>query len=1335
MTTNVRVRPGRPYPLGATWDGSGVNFALFSAHATRVELCLFDPSGAEEVERLTLPEYTDEVWHGYLPDAAPGLVYGYRVHGPYRPDEGHRFNPNKLLLDPYAKQLAGTFRWTNAHFGYRIGSGREDLSFDRRGNAQDMLKAVVIDSAFTWGEERRPNTPWERTVILETHVKGYTEQHPDVPEGQRGTYAGLAHPAIIDHLTRLGVTAVELLPIHGFLDDSHLLEGGRRNYWGYNSLTFFAPEQRYYAGPGRLAEFKTMVRRLHDAGIEVILDVVYNHTAEGNHLGPTLSFKGIDNASYYRLVKDNPRYYDDVTGTGNSVNTAHPMVLKLVLDSLRYWYEEMRVDGFRFDLATVLGRGDKGWDAAGGFFYAVRQDPVLSHARLIAEPWDIGGYQLGGHGPGWAEWNDRYRDTVRAFWRGDENVTGQLASRFAGSADIFNHQGRRPWSSVNFVTAHDGFNLQDLVSYNDKHNDANGEGNRDGHDHNLSWNCGAEGDTDDPEILDLRGRQKRNMLATLLFSQGTPMLLGGDEIGNAQDGNNNVYCQDNPIGWVNWDEVDTDDLLFSQFVARLVRLRQQHPVLRRNRFVEGHEVSAEGLKDLTWLAAEGGEMTAERWGEGLRRTLGIMFCAAAGEDIELHDPDARDETMLLLMNADPEPKDFVLPPLPGATGWQRLLDTVDPTIAAGGRTFDCGEAYPMEARTLVLMIATGEVTQMRQHSETSRHIMPYGAEVTEGGRVRFRLWAPGVPTLQVSLGEGEETVDLDMPAQNDGWFELVTDQAVAGTRYRYRLPDGMAVPDPASRAQAGDVNDPSLVVDPRSFVWKNVRWRGRPWSEAVIYQLHVGAFTEEGTFDGVRRRLGYLADLGVTAIQLLPIADFSGTRNWGYDMVLPYAPDRAYGPPEALKLLVDEAHGHGIMVFLDVIYNHFGPDGNYLHTYAPDMFRKDVPTPWGEAIDYRLPPVREFVVENALFWMEEYRVDGLRLDAVHAIVDEAGGDHLLHELARRVRDRFGRHRYVHLVLENEDNSAALLERDGAESRLYDAQWNDDFHHAAHVALSGEDEAYYKDYTGDPVALLGKALAEGFVYQGEAMPYRGSERGEPSAHLPPTGFVNFLQNHDQIGNRAFGDRLAGIADSAAVEALTAILLLSPAIPMLFMGEEWGTKRPFRFFTDFHDQLADAVREGRRKEFAKFKAFADEDARASIPDPNAEQTFLDSKLDWAEAEVDPYVERFDVVRDLLAIRRKEIVPRLAGTEAGGVFARLGGHGLRVDWRLGDGSRLALVANLGSEPLVGAERPPGDLLYALGADAVDELVQGGLPAWGVVFHLARGAAADGPSDGKPA
>ena len=621
-----RLREGLPFPLGATWDGLGVNFALFSSYATKVELCLFDNDGRRELERVELPEYTDEVWHGYLPDARPGTVYGYRVYGPYEPMAGHRFNPNKLLLDPYAEMLVGQLCWSDAHFGYRIGSSKEDLSFDRRDSAAGMPKCRVVDPAFTWGNTQPPRVPWERTIFYETHVRGYTMLHPAVPHELRGTFSGLAHDAVVRYIKSLGVTAIELLPIHAFVDDRHLLDRGLRNFWGYNSIGFFAPHPRYMAT--LLAnEFKQMLAHFHEAGIEVILDVVYNHTAEGNEKGPTLSFKGIDNTSYYKLRPDNPRYYINDTGSGNTLNLSHPRVLQMVTDSLRFWATEMRVDGFRFDLATILGREPYGFDEGGGFLDSCRQDPVLSGVKLIAEPWDIGpgGYQVGHFPPGWAEWNDRYRDTVRAFWKGDEGKLPDLASRLTGSSDFFNRRGRKSWASVNFITAHDGFTLNDLVSYDDKHNEANGEGNRDGHSDNHSWNHGVEGPTDDPEIRALRERQMRNMLATLLLSQGTPMILAGDEFGRSQCGNNNSYAQDSEISWIRWDEINDGNRALIEFVRQLIALRQALPLLRRSRFFVGEHNPELDIKDVSWLTPAGAEMGIEQWHDPRARCLGVLL--------------------------------------------------------------------------------------------------------------------------------------------------------------------------------------------------------------------------------------------------------------------------------------------------------------------------------------------------------------------------------------------------------------------------------------------------------------------------------------------------------------------------------------------------------------------------------------------------------------------------------------------------------------------------------------------------------------------------------------
>ena len=695
-----RVREGSPYPLGATWDGLGVNFALFSAHATKVELCLFDREGRRELERIELPEYTDEVWHGYVPDARPGTMYGYRVHGPFEPRAGHRFNPNKLLIDPYAKHLVGPLRWSDAHFGYRIGSSRNDLSFDRRDSAPGMPKCVVVDPAVTWGKERAPAVPWDSTIIYEAHVRGYTMRHPAVPPQYRGTFAGMAQQEVVEYIRSLGITAVELLPIHTFIDDRHLLEKGLRNYWGYNSIGFFAPDPRYLAS-GAIYEFKEMVARFHEAGIEVILDVVYNHTAEGNEMGPTLSFKGIDNASYYRLAPD-PRYYINDTGTGNTLNLSHPRVLQMVNDSLRYWVTEMHVDGFRFDLATILGREPHGFDEGGGFLDSCRQDPVLSRVKLIAEPWDCGpgGYQVGGFPPGWAEWNDTFRDTVRAYWKGDEGKLPELAARMTGSSDLFNRRGRKPWASVNFITAHDGFTLRDLVSYNDKHNEANGEGNKDGHSNNLSWNHGVEGPTDDPEIRELRLQQMHNLMATLLFSKGTPMIMAGDEFGRTQHGNNNAYCQDNEISWIDWEGIDDEGYELMEYTRRLIALRQSHPLLRRQRFLTGVFNPELGVKDATWITPAGIEKTTEQWQDPLARCLGLLLDGRA-QATGIRKA-ASDATLLLIVNAYHDVVPFTLPQVVGGSQWLKLLDTGE-TERVEVSTCRNGDEIPIAGRSLLLL--------------------------------------------------------------------------------------------------------------------------------------------------------------------------------------------------------------------------------------------------------------------------------------------------------------------------------------------------------------------------------------------------------------------------------------------------------------------------------------------------------------------------------------------------------------------------------------------------------------------------------------------------------
>ena len=695
-----RITEGRSHPLGATWDGLGVNFALFSANATKVELCLFDANGENE-ERVELPEYTDEVWHGYLPECRPGTVYGFRVHGPYEPQNGHRFNPHKLLMDPYAKAVVGQLEWAPELFGYEIGAEGDDLSFDTRDSANFMPKCRVIDPAFTWGRDRPPSVPWEQTVLYETHVRGYTVRHPAVPEELRGTYAGLATKSVIDYIRSLGVTSVELLPIHMFLNDDYLVQKKMVNYWGYNSINFFSPVRRYAHNPDfAFSEFKEMVARFHDGGLEVILDVVYNHTAEGNERGSTLSFKGIDNASYYRLLPNDKRYYINDTGTGNTLNLSHPRVLQMVTDSLRYWVQEMHVDGFRFDLGTILAREPHGFDEQSGFLRACRQDPVLSSVKMIAEPWDCGpgGYQVGGFPPGWAEWNDTYRDTVRDFWRGEASAAA-LAPKLCASADKFDHKGRRPWSSVNFLTAHDGFTLNDIVTYNDKHNEANGEDNNDGSSSNRSWNCGFEGPSGDVEINLLRERQIRNLMGTLLLSQGTPMILAGDEFGRTQGGNNNAYCQDSEISWLDWDLQDKGQGLI-RFVRRLTDMRRRFPILRRMLFMTGAYNEELGVKDVTWINASGREMTPEDWSDTSMNCFGMMMDGRAqSSGIRRR---GTETTLLAIFNAHFDVVGFTMPACAGGDTWALRIDTNRP-FEEYTDVFKEGEEYVVTGRSLLLL--------------------------------------------------------------------------------------------------------------------------------------------------------------------------------------------------------------------------------------------------------------------------------------------------------------------------------------------------------------------------------------------------------------------------------------------------------------------------------------------------------------------------------------------------------------------------------------------------------------------------------------------------------
>jgi glycogen operon protein len=686
-----RLEPGSPYPLGATWDGLGTNFAVFSAHAQRIDLCLFDPQGKRQIANYTLPEFTDEVWHGYLPNAQVGLLYGYRAYGPYEPQNGYRFNSNKLLLDPYARRIAGELRWSDALFGHRVNSPRADLSFDRRDSAPGMLKGVVTDESFNWADDRPPNVPWSDTVIYEAHVRGLTMLCEDVQTNERGTFAALSDPKIIDHLRRLGITAVELLPIHTFVQDRTLLEKGLRNYWGYNTLGFFAIEPRYLSEQSN-HEMRVAVRRLHAAGIEVILDVVYNHTAEGSEMGPTLSFRGLDNSSYYRLVPDNPRYCINETGTGNTLNLTNSRVLQMVMDSLRYWVTTYHVDGFRFDLGVTLGRETYGFDASGGFFDALRQDPVLSRVKLISEPWDVGpgGYQLGHHPPGFAEWNDRFRDSIRRFWRGDTQQRAEFAARLAGSSDLFDRHARRPWASVNYAASHDGYTLADVVSYVEKHNEANGEDNRDGHNGNYSANWGAEGPTDDPKINETRARVQRGLLATVFFSHGTPMLLAGDEVGRTQRGNNNAYCQDNEISWLDWAQAQSPQgEALARYVARLLRIRHENPVLRCRHFLHGKEEPLPGILDIAWFDTHGEIISPESWNDPQKRLFAVR--RAAKND------DGRVAILTLFLNPSENDRVFRLPTQNVST--RLLIDSATPDNEESDVT---AEEITVVARSAVL---------------------------------------------------------------------------------------------------------------------------------------------------------------------------------------------------------------------------------------------------------------------------------------------------------------------------------------------------------------------------------------------------------------------------------------------------------------------------------------------------------------------------------------------------------------------------------------------------------------------------------------------------------
>jgi isoamylase len=701
--TRLKIYPGGPYPLGATWDGSGVNFALYADNATDVELCLFgDKSDEIETVKIKITERSHHIWHVYLPEVKPGQLYGYRVHGKYDPTNGHRYNPCKLLIDPYAKAIAGTIDWNDALFGYEVGHPDEDLSYSETDSAAFIPKSVVTDHHFDWENDRAPKIPYHKTIIYETHVKGFTQLHPEIPNEIRGTYAALAHPVTIKYLRDLGITAVELMPVHHFVADRHLKEKGLTNYWGYNTIGFFAPDARYSSSGvlgEQVVEFKEMVKQMHRAGIEVILDVVYNHTAEGNHMGPTLSFKGIDNVSYYRLMEDK-RYYMDYTGTGNTLNANLPHVLRLMMDSLRYWIQEMHVDGFRFDLASTLARELHEVNRLSAFFDIIHQDPTISQVKLIAEPWDVGegGYQVGKFPQDWAEWNGKYRDCIRDYWRGADSMLGEFAARITGSPDLYQNDYRHPTASINFITAHDGFTLEDLVSYNEKHNEANGEDNMDGESYNRSWNCGVEGPTDDPLIIELRKRQKRNFITTLFLSQGVPMLVAGDEIGRTQLGNNNAYCQDNEISWVDWEKADHE---FLTYVKKVIQLVKKHPTFCRRRWFQGQPIKGLGLEDIGWFLPDGTEMTEEHWNNDFAKSLAIYLNGRGLHTVGPKGENIIDDNFYLIFNAHHEPLEFTLPRTRYGKRWQKVLDTSLPNHEE--ETYLAKESVMAEGRSIIVL--------------------------------------------------------------------------------------------------------------------------------------------------------------------------------------------------------------------------------------------------------------------------------------------------------------------------------------------------------------------------------------------------------------------------------------------------------------------------------------------------------------------------------------------------------------------------------------------------------------------------------------------------------
>ncbi len=1276
---NLEVLPGQSYPLGAKWDGKGVNFALFSENATGVELCLFRNVGEQkESARIKLTERTHHIWHAYIVGLKPGQLYGYRVYGPFDPAAGHRFNPNKLLLDLYAKAISGPINWSDALFGYILNHKEADLSFNNADSAAYMPKSVVVDTCYDWEGDVSPNIPYYKTIIYEMHVRGFTKLNNNLPPEIRGTYAAIAMPEVIDYLLSLGITAVELMPAHHFVSDRHLVDKRLTNYWGYNSIGFFAPDS-CYASSGicgeQVKEFKDMVKALHRAGIEVILDVVFNHTAEGNQMGPTISFRGIDNLSYYRLVAENKRFYMDYTGTGNTLNMMNPSVLRIIMDSLRYWIQEMHVDGFRFDLAAALARELHEVDQLGAFFDIIHQDPVISQVKLIAEPWDLGegGYQVGKFPTGWSEWNGKYRDCIRTYWKSHDNTLGEFAIRFTGSSDLYSDSRRLPTASINFVTCHDGFTLEDLVSYNQKHNEANHEDNRDGESHNKSWNCGAEGPTKDTDILILRNRQKRNFLATLFLSMGVPMLLAGDECGRTQRGNNNAYCQDNEISWLDWENMDTE---LCEFTRKLIKLRKRHPVFSSPNWFQGKPIKGKGLTDIAWFLPDGEEMLEDDWNKSYAKSLGIFL---NGQGINARDQKGKkitDDNFYIIFNAHYEPLTFFLPDKKWGNPWHKIFDTSDTFVEENELYYSSGDQIYVEGRSVVLFRHSSlkdKTTGLSNEFDINKKKL--GVSFTENAG-EVLLWAPFAKSIEIDV-LSPKNIKIPLKKQDDGYWWLSSDFIKKGSLYQFIIDNKESRPDPASVSQPSGVHAPSHAVDLCDFKWEDKKWQNIPLSSMIIYELHTGAFTEKGTFEGIIEKLDYLKELGVNTIELMPVAQFPGSRNWGYDGVYPFAAQNSYGGARGLQILVNECHKKGIAVILDFVCNHLGPEGNYLSKYGP-YFTDKYKTPWGTAINYDdeyCDGARRYFIEAALMWLRDFHIDALRIDAVHAIKDFSAF-HILKDIRYHVEilnEKTGKTHYV--FAEFDLNDVKYIESFEKGGYGLDAVWCDDLHHALHALVTGENNCYYMDFGN--ISNLVKAYRSAFVYDGCYSAFRKRRFGSKTVENTGDQFIVFSQNHDQVGNRMNGDRLSTLITYEMLKVVAVSVMMAPYIPLLFMGEEYGETSPFLYFVSHTDpDLIKNVCEGRKNEFRGFHL------EGEAPEPHLYETFLKSALKWDFDTKENSEKMLEFHKRIIKIRKNH--PVLSKNDRKN-FSATGDESQKIITitRWFEKNRLICILNFGNEP----------------------------------------------------